>query len=59
VTTFEYIDADGHAVVLVASSPENAARAAARFEVDRTGSVALAYRAAGTVEEKAEPCPSL
>jgi hypothetical protein len=59
VTTFEYIDADGRAVLLVASSPENAARAAARFEAERTGSVALAYRAAGTVEEKAEPCPSL
>jgi hypothetical protein len=53
VSTFEYVDAAGKAHTLVASSPTKAAQAVARVELDRTGSVALAYRAAGTVEAKA------
>lgn len=54
MTTYAYVDAAGRAHTLIASSPLKAAQAAARVEVDRTGSVALAYRAACTVEAKAQ-----
>jgi hypothetical protein len=50
MTTYTYVDARGVEVVILASSDVNAARTAARVEVDRTGSVLLAYRAAGTIE---------
>lgn len=56
MNTYTYTDGRGVEVVILASSDVNAARTAARVEVDRTGSVALAYRAAGTVEEKPPTC---
>lgn len=52
MSTYEYVDANGRAHTLVSRSLSNAMESAFRFEYDRTHDLALADKAAGTVERQ-------